>query len=500
MTFERASTEDMTSLATDTGSAPMQVGAIILIDAPTGFDLATGVDAIAERILAVPRLRQRLTPVPFGCGRPVWTDDSKFTIERHVRTVECPGAGDEAALLELAARCVSEPLPRDRPLWSATFVSALTGNQTALVVVFHHVLADGIGGLAVLANLVDGPRHGDPVRFPRPAPSIIDLGRDALRERLRALASLPETARRLCDAATELRSTRPTRPPRSSLNQPTGPDRYLTVIRADLAEILSVAHAHGATVNDVVLTAIASALHDLMATRGERVDRFVVSVPVAARSTTTATELGNRVGIVPIDIPATGDPYDRLEAIVATTRHAKNVSRGASTALLGPLFRLLAFLRIFDWAINRQHLVNAFATNLRGPDTPMAFLDAPITDVIPITVVTGNVPLAFAVLSYAGTLTITLIADPAVCPHRETLTQSLEDHLDHLADPLRGSTRSSLWSRTAFDIRAEHALFDGESGFSAACRRRNGYWPAAIVNSRCVTENHRPHLRAGGRG
>ena len=47
------------------------------------------------------------------------------------------------------------PLPRSRPLWSATFVTGLADGGTGLVIVMNHVLADGIGGLAVLAGLVD---------------------------------------------------------------------------------------------------------------------------------------------------------------------------------------------------------------------------------------------------------------------------------------------------------------------------------------------------------
>ena len=309
----------------------------------------------------------------------------------------------------------------------------LTGDQTALVLVVHHVLADGIGGLAVLASLVDGPRDVGPIPFSRSAPTTSELRRNAFRDRVRALADLAGAVRRLRNAVTELQSTRPRPPPRSSLNQPTGSDRRLTVIRADLDEMRAVAHAHGATVNDVVLAAVAAALHELMASRGEHVDRFVVSIPVAARPMTNVTELGNRVGIVPVDIPATGDLSDRLEAIAATTRSAKKAPRGASASLIGPLFRLLAFMGIFNWFINRQRLVNTFVTNLRGPDARMAFLDAPITDVIPVAVVTGNVPVSFAVLSYAGTLAITVIADPLACPHLETLTGSLKDQLDHLA-------------------------------------------------------------------
>ena len=57
------------------------------------------------------------------------------TIRRSISTttfrqVRCPPPGDERALLDLAADQLGEPLPRSRPLWSATFVTGLAGGGT----------------------------------------------------------------------------------------------------------------------------------------------------------------------------------------------------------------------------------------------------------------------------------------------------------------------------------------------------------------------------------
>ncbi len=71
---------------------------------------------IAERIPAVPRLRQRLVRAPFGCGGPIWVDDPGFDIHRHVRTVACPEPADERALLDTALAVIMSPLPR-AALW-----------------------------------------------------------------------------------------------------------------------------------------------------------------------------------------------------------------------------------------------------------------------------------------------------------------------------------------------------------------------------------------------
>src|ERR1035441_3504146 len=99
---------------------------------------------MSERIGAVPRLRQRLYRAPPGCGRPYWADDPAFDIDEDAR-----------ALLDLAATQLGEPLPRSRPLWSATFVTGLADGGTGLLAIMDQVLAEGIAGLAVLGTLVD---------------------------------------------------------------------------------------------------------------------------------------------------------------------------------------------------------------------------------------------------------------------------------------------------------------------------------------------------------
>lgn len=425
----RVTAEDMTSLAADVGPAPMQIGAILLLDTSGGFDLAAGRDAISQRIRSIPRLRQRLQPVPPGCGRPIWVDDEHFDIEQHVSIDDQVPTGDLTAVLALGADLVATRLPRDRPLWAAR-LARIDPESAALVIVFHHVLADGIGGLAVLAGLVDGAPDTAASDFPRLAPTTAGLAIDALAERARSIASLPGLPRRIYAAWTELRAAGRTRASRSSLNRPTGPRRRLGVASCDLASIVDVAHAYGGSVNDVVLSAIDGALERLVESRGEKADRFVVSVPVSRRQATTATQLGNQVGVAPIELPGTSNRDERLREIISRGARIRLVPRGASADLLGPLFRLLAKIRCLRWFIDHQRLVNSFVTNLRGPEQRLQFLGAAITDLLPIVGISGNVTVSFAVFSYAGTLTVTIIADPDVVEDLPTLRDALQDELD----------------------------------------------------------------------
>jgi WS/DGAT/MGAT family acyltransferase len=436
---DRASPADLMQLATDVGPAPLHVGAILILSTGPGFSVQQAQRLLGERVHVVPRLRQRLRRAPPGCGRPFWADDPAFDLRHHVRQVPCPPPGDERALLEVAAAVTGEPLPRSRPLWSATFVAGLADGRTGLVIVMNHVLADGIGGLAVLARLVDEvpgwpPGSPEAAGFPVAAPRARTLAADAWAGRARRLTHLAGSVRTIRQGLAELGGARPPRKlPPTSLNRPTGPQRRLDVVAADLGAIRALGHAHGGTVNDVILAAAAGALRALLASRGEELDLVTVSVPVSARRAATGGQLGNQVGVMPVALPTGGDMGARVTRVAALTRERKTAAPGTSAALLGPLFRLLAPTGTLRWFFNRQRLVHTFATNLRGPAEPLTFAGAPVRAVIPIPNTTGNVTVTFAVLSYAGTLRITVLSDASLVPDVAVLTAALRRELGSAA-------------------------------------------------------------------
>jgi diacylglycerol O-acyltransferase / wax synthase len=100
--------------------------------------------------------------------------------------------------------------------------------------------------------------------------------------------------------------------------------------------------------------------------------------------------------------------------------------------LLGAVFRLLAAFGVFRWYINHQHFVHTFITNIRGPSRALALGGAAISAVIPVMATPGNVTISFAVLSYAGTLTVTVITDPDRLPNSDVLIGALRHELGGL--------------------------------------------------------------------
>ena len=256
--------------------------------------------------------------------------------------------------------------------------------------------------------------------------------REAFASSLRALRHTAQSWHLLGESMGAGGGLRPPRAARCSLNQPTGPRRQLAVVRADLAAVRTAVHRHGATTNDAVLVAVAGALHQVLRRRGESVGTLVVTVPVSGRRPDDGPPLGNMVSPMLVAVPATGRVPDRLRQVAAQVRAHKQAATGPPPiALLGWLFRPLAAAGGFRWYMNNQHRFHTLVPHVRGPAGPVTFGGCRIISAIPARVGPGgNIPVYFEVLSYAGTLTMTAVADPDHFLELGTLSDALRTEFD----------------------------------------------------------------------
>ena len=228
------------------------------------------------------------------------------------------------------------------------------------------------------------------------------------------------------------------RAPHCSLNQPIGSGRRLAVARADLASLVATAHRQQATVNDLLLTAAADALRAVLAAGDENVASLVVSVPVSRRTATTATtatRLGNQVGAMPVSVPCEGTLLKRLRGTAEeTTRNRPSRDRDASMVWLGPVFWVLARFGQFQRFVRSQHLINTFLTNVHGPTEELTMLGVRVTAVIPVSPIAGNVTVAFTAFSYAGILSVTVVADRDRWPDARPIAAALDRALRELQE------------------------------------------------------------------
>lgn len=450
MSIERLTAEDQLMLWGDE-IWPQEIGALAVLDGssllePGGRLRIEAVrQAIAARLHLVPRFRQLLYVPQRGLGGPLWVDAPAFDLSDHVRVLPLPAPSDQAALLlatEQLRRC---RLDRSRPLWQMWFLPGLAEGRVGLFMKLHHAIADGVAGVAAFGAFLDlspgTPGPSPPPWAPAPFPSGRELFGDNLhrraqggRETLAALAHPRTTARAVRRTWPAVRETfAEGRAPRTSLNQPIGPGRSLALVRSSLDQVKGVAHAHHATVNDVLSAAVAGGLRTLLISRGERVDGLVLRafVPVSLHREQPGQARGNLDGAMIVPLPI-GEPdhVHRLRLIAAETAERKKKSRPPA----GTLFRNAVIQRTFlHYYAARQRLMNVYIANVPGPPVPLYLAGAPLAEAFPLVPILGNVPLGIGALSYAGQFNITVVADRDGCPDAEVFTAGLRASLDHLA-------------------------------------------------------------------
>ena len=455
MNPDRLAAIDEAYLVAESPITPLHVASLGVFE-PGEMCAADGslrIDEIRRRISArldlLPRMRQRIAAVPFGLHRPVWVDDVDFDIANHVDTVSLGRPNDEAALLRLTEDLIEEPLDRSRPLWHLRFVTGLEGGRVALIERAHHAMIDGVSGIDVSVTLLDttpdAPIERPAPWTPRPTPSpraLLGQGvMDLLSAPFGAVAQVAGAVRhpdRFVAAGTRAAAAARAvgheglRAPWSSLNQPVGRTRQLFLIRERLADVHAAGEPFGATVNDVVLGAVATGLRELFLERGETIaaDRTVtVLVPVSVRDATESMALGNRVGGLLASLPVgIGDPGARLRSIAATTSRLK--ASGEATAA-DELLRALDLVppqitRPLARSIDRQPLVNMVVTNIPGPSFPLYALGGRLLEAFPVVPLGANMTLEVAVLSYDGALNLCVTADRRSCPDARVFAAGIE--------------------------------------------------------------------------
>jgi diacylglycerol O-acyltransferase / wax synthase len=290
---------------------------------------------------------------------------------------------------------------------------------------------------ALLDLDADAPTPVAPPWTPTPIPSAGELFRDNLHRRRKELGhglsglAHPSGPRRASSGA--VREFFAERAPRTSLNRPIGPDRRLVVVRGRLEVAKQVAHAHQAKVNDVVLAAVAGGLRQLLAGRGEDVDRLVlrVMVPISLHHEQPGQASGNQDALIMVPLPlGEPDPVRRLELIAAETAARK---RTAHPQVTSGLFRFVAVQRATYRFTAHQRFVNLSVTNVPGPPVPLYVAGARLLELFPVVPILGNQTLTVGALSYAGQLNLTAMADQDTCPDVEVFAQGVRSALDDLA-------------------------------------------------------------------
>ena len=475
----RLSALDADFLYLERRSQPLHIASIITFDSELDYERLLA--DLAARLHLVPRYVQRAVPTPLGFGHPTWEPDPTFDLRRHVYRRRLRPPGGDRELAALCAILYAQPLGRERPLWEMHLIEGYEGGGegprspaeraaiskrpakrghggTALLVKVHHSMADGVGGVELLAVLFDTVAQA---AAPCGTPSLA------------AQPALPSFARRVCDGVVERATARATQGravlgllarPRAALEQlretvetirhvgrtylagapatpfngPIGAARQLGWATFSLSVARAIKQRLGASINDLVLAVMSGALRRVLHERGVDPDPLVLRavVPVNRRGATESLLLGNRLSLMVAPVPVgIRDPIARMNRVREATTQLKAADEPAKIQHLLGLAELLppAAHRLLGLVRQPGKAINTVCTNVPGPPTPLYQQGVRVSRVIPFVPLVGGIGVAFAAFSYDDALAIGVTADPGLVPDVDVVAGALRTSFEELS-------------------------------------------------------------------
>jgi len=457
MSTEQMNSADAAWLHMDGPTNLMVVDSVLWFDEP--IDSRRIAEVVRERLVErFPRFRQRVVEPRLGLGLPSWEEDPGFDLDRHIHHLALAPPGDRTALQELVGDLISVPLDHTKPLWDMYVVDGF-GTGTALVSRMHHCIADGIALSRVLLSMTDdqpdagiqpateteaGYGHRGPGTLAGPLRVGTRLAEGALHEgfallahprsQLRGLASQTVAESR---ALEKLLLTAPDR--ETVLRGKPGARRRVTWSeRIALDDVRAIAHASATTVNDVLVAAMTGALRRYLADRHSSVDELRAIIPVNLRplEEPLPRELGNRFGLVYLDLPiGLRSRRQRLEEVHRRMDAIKSSPEGALA------YDMLGLIGLTPAQVERR-LIDVFSskgtlvlTNVPGPRQPVYFAGQRVAGAVGWVPAAGGIGVGLSILSYDGAVTVGLRADAGLVSDPQAIIDAFEHELELIAHP-----------------------------------------------------------------
>jgi len=449
---DRLSSLDTSFLEVETPAAHMHVGWAALFGPPgagpkPGFHQM--LEHIGTRMARAPRYRQRLAEVPFGAADPVWVDDEKFAIERHVHHAT------SGCLSEVVDEVMSSRLRRDRPMWELWIADRLEDGRVGVVGKAHHSMVDGLAAVELATLLLDPtPEPPEPEAdgwTPAPPPGQFALfaggvanrastvlGMAALpfqavrnpRGMLRGPAAALEASRALVDAVRPGAGVPP-------FVRPTSPLRHLAMAHRPLVELRDIKAALGVSVNDVLLAAVAGGVRAFFREMGMDPVRLKTMVPVSLRSAAEANGLGNRISFVFVDLPCDEpDPVRRVRDVARSmgTRKEANEPEGADTLMRLAGYAPRTVQHMVSRLVSSPRTFDLVVSNIPGPPEPLWMLGCRLEEVYPIVPFADRHSLSVGLTTVCDEAFLGLYVDRRALPGADRLAELVDEGFDELLD------------------------------------------------------------------
>jgi len=450
---DRLSWGDTVFLHLEREDMPLNVASVWIFEGQ--FRLEDCIRFVESKLPLIPRYLKRLVSAPLGLGLPSWEYDPDFDLSRHVREVKL-SHGTENELKVVAGKLFSTVMDRQHPLWDLTVVRGLKGNRTGLIIRMHHCLVDGIAGVGIINLLFDAspeaPRlpkkrvrlQGPPRRDPLTSMTTgaVDSYSDFVKRILSALADMLSMAERAAmnggsslptDEFSELLPEISASTERLRFNVLyRGPQKFAWA-DIPLAEVKAIRQTFGASVNDVILALVTATVRRYLELHGDRVKGRLLRmmVPVNLRGQDGASEVGNRISLVPVTVPLDiRTPVKLLAAVHRRTEFLKHAHAAELVSLAGGLMGMLPtpLQALAGSTLSRLPITpfNLVCTNVPGPQYPLYLLGHKMLTWYPYVPVGGEMAVNCAVLSYDGTVFFGFSGDVHAAPDLRRLEDLLK--------------------------------------------------------------------------
>ena len=243
---------------------------------------------------------------------------------------------------------------------------------------------------------------------------------------------MAERTREMMSAGSATLPVSATPAPRTVFNRPVGGDLGFAWAQFAFPTMRAVKSKLGGTVNDVVLTVLAGGVGRYLRSRGQDTAGLELRAmcPVSMREANERGPLGNLVSnmIAPLFV-GVDDPVERLKKERDAMNRLKEAGQAKAFYQLSqfgvrvpPLMAAMGATLPFS-----QTLFNTVSTNIPGPMIPLYFGEHRLVDWLPAGIVSNNIGLFLAILTYNQRITLGITVDSRLIPDPWFLTKCLED-------------------------------------------------------------------------
>ncbi len=450
LALEPMSVVDTAWLRMDSPDNLMVINGLLMFDEPMSREDFRSI--LEERLIRLHR-RFRQRPVVKG-GAYLWEELPQLDMGYHFTTL--PGISenpDETEVRAAIGRLIPAPLDADKPLWRFFFIPVF-GSGTAVMVKVHHSYADGIALISVLDSIADqSVLHSSPAanfKFPKRQPR----SGAALDKAVFAVSSLAFYAGFSAAWLYEALRVSLARPDsKTAYKRKLTPQKQVGWAPSlDIVEVKQISKAMGCTMNDVILGCVAGSLRRYLERIGEPVNgvRLRATVPVNLRPLDEALQLGNRFGLVYLDLPV-GEPTIQRR-VLAVRRCMQKLKSGMQAQMS---YNVLGILGFFPRAVEKFFLdffsskASAVMTNVPGPAEPVFLKGKKLAKPMFWVPQSGGIGIGVSILSYDNKVEFGFVADAALVPDPQAM---IDDFVDEFA-----SIRREILGVSAADGQLSHA-------------------------------------------